>query len=115
MKTILRIIIILLAAVIVSGALYLTIENTSVISDASGFPEGGSEFGERPEMPADDVSNLPERSDGGGDHHAASLSRGLSGVGIALAKITGITLFVLLAQGLFTQLKRCWPAKPSFA
>jgi len=49
-------------------------------------------------MPTSDTGELPAIPEGGDDHHAASLSRGLSEIGISLAKITGITLLVLLIQ-----------------
>lgn len=97
MKTILRILVILLVGALVSGALYLTFENTSLISDTDAFPEGATELGERPEMPTSEMGELP-RPEGSDDHHAASLSRGLSEIGVSLAKITGIILLVLLIQ-----------------
>ena len=112
MKTILRIFVIFLVGVLVSGALYLTIENTSLFSSGGGFSEGAPEFGERPEMPAGDMSEPPE---GDHDHHAASLSRGLSEIGVSLAKITGITLFVLFVQSLFVNLKKRWTTKATLA
>jgi hypothetical protein len=102
---ILRIIIILLVGTIVAGALYLTVENTSLFSNAGGFPDGAPEFGERPEMPDD----MGERPEGDHDHHAASLSRGLTDIGVSLAKLTGITLVVLLIQSTFTWLKKRLP------
>jgi hypothetical protein len=106
-KTILRILTILLVGIIVAGALYLTVENTSLLADAGGFPEGAPESGARPEMPDD--GEMGERPEGDHDHHAASLSRGLAEIGVALAKLTGITLVVLLVQSVFTWLKRRLP------
>jgi len=112
MKTVLRIIVILLVGVLVSGALYLIVENTSLLSSVSGFPEGASEFGERPEMPVGDIDERPE---GDLDHHAISISRGLSEIGVSLAKISGITFLVLLVQGLYVHLKKRWFTKPTLS
>lgn len=100
MKTIFRILVILVVSVLVSGAVYLTVENTSLLSDG-----GASEISERPEMPAVDMSELPERPEGD-DHNAASMTRGLSEIGVSLAKLTGITIVVLLVQGMFAWLKK---------
>ena len=114
MKTILRILVILMVGTIVSGALYLTFENTSLLlSDSGGFPERTTELGEGSEMPASDTGELPTRPEGGDDHNAASLSRGLSEVGIALAKLTGITLLVLLIQKVFEGVKKWRAIKPA--
>jgi hypothetical protein len=111
LNIILRILIILLVGTFVAGALYLTVENISLLSDASGSPEGASEFGERTEMPTNsETGEPPERPEGDHDHHAASLSRGLAEIGISLAKLTGITLVVLLIQSIFTWLKRRQPS-----
>lgn len=108
MKIFLRILVILLVGAFVASALYLMIENTSLLSDTAGFPEGTSELGERPELPdSGEIGTLPE---GEHDHHAASLSRGLSEIGVALAKISGITLVVLLIQGILTWLKKRLPS-----
>ena len=105
MNIILRILIILLVGTIVAAALYLTVENTSLFSNVGGFPNGAPEFGERPEMPDD----MGERPEGDHDHHAASLSRGLAEIGVSLAKLTGITLVVILIQSAFTWIKRRLP------
>jgi hypothetical protein len=106
MKTILRILIILLVGIFVASALYLIVENIALLSDAGGFPEGVLEFGERSEMPDD---RRGERPEGDHDHHAASWSRGLTEIGVSLAKLTGITLVVLLIQSIFTWWKRRLP------
>ena len=103
MKTFLRILIIVLLGVFVAGALYLTVENSSLLAD-----QGASELGERPEMPAD--GDMGERPDGDHDHHAPSLSRGLAEIGVALAKLTGITLVVLVTQRVFTWLQKRLPS-----
>ena len=113
MKTILHILVILLAGMLVSGALYLTIENTSLLSGAGGFPKSVTELSERPEMPASDMGKFPERPEGDFNHDAASLSRGFSEVGVSLAKLTGITLLVLLIRKGFEQLKKWRIPKPA--
>jgi len=106
MKTILRILVILLIGVLVAGALYQTIENTSLLSGAGGFSEGASEFGTSPAMSARELGTLQDRPGGDAVHHAASLSNGLSGVGTTLAKIGIITVIVLTIQAIFTWLRK---------
>ncbi|HMZ08631.1 MAG TPA: hypothetical protein PK078_13525 [Anaerolineales bacterium] len=94
MKTILPILVILLITAVVSGGIYALVENTSLLSSSE------AEHGVPPQMTsADGTSFQPmERPDGGDDHDAASLSRGLGEVGVLLAKITGITLIILTIQ-----------------
>jgi len=52
------------------------------------------------------TGDLGEHPNGNYDQQAASLSRGLAEIGILLAKITSITLVVLLIQGIITWLKK---------
>jgi len=108
MKTILRILIILLIGALVSGGIYLTAQNTTLASDANSAPS----FDQMPAPSTGDLSELPTRPEGG-DHDAASLSRGLSEVGVSLAKLTGITLLVLLIQKVFEQVKKRRAIKPA--
>ena len=86
MKTILRILLIVLVGVSVSGALYLTIENTSLLSSDAGVPS----LDAPPSMPTDGTTELPTRPEGGDDHNAASLSRGLSEVGVSTALVDAL-------------------------
>lgn len=92
MKTILRILVILLIAVAVSGGIYSLVENTSLMSSVD------AEHGQPPQMTGTDGQSMPTRPEGGEDHDAASLSRGFGEVGTLLAKITGITIVILLIQ-----------------
>lgn len=123
MKTIIRTLVILLVAVLVAGALYLVVENTSLLSSGGGFPEGASEFGERPEMPSGELGERPEMPTGEGerfegghdDHNAASLSRGLSEVFASLVKIAGITVVVLAVQFVVKQMQKRFFVKPTTA
>jgi hypothetical protein len=108
MKTIIRILIILLIGALVSGGIYLTVQNTTLAPDASSAPS----FDQMPTPPTGDLSALPTRPEGG-DHNTASLSRGLSEVGVSLAKLTGITLLVLLVQKVFEQVKKRRVLKPA--
>jgi len=108
MKTILRILTILLIGAFVSGGIYLTVQNTTLASDTSSAPS----FDQIPAPPSGDLSELPTRPEGG-DHNAASLSHGLSEVGVSLAKLTGITLIVLLIQKVFEQVKKRRAIKPA--
>jgi len=94
MKTILRIIIILLVATVVSGGFYLVANNTSIASGSD------MEHGQPPAMTSTDgqTFQLPE---GGDDHDSASLTSGLAGVGETLTKLTGITIIILLIEKAF--------------
>lgn len=92
MKTILRILVILLITVSVSGGIYTLVENTSLLSSVE------AERGAPSQMNAAENGNMPTRPEGGEDHHSASLSRGFGEVGTLLAKITGITIVILLIQ-----------------
>jgi len=107
MKTILRILTILMIGALVAGGVYLIGQNTATVSDTGGAPS----IEQMPDMSTVDLSALPARPEGG-DHDAASLSRGLSEVGTSLAKLTGITLLVLLIQKGFEQLKKWRAPKP---
>ena len=111
MKTTLRILVIVLLGAFIASALYMTVEKTSLLSDAVGFPEGAPELGERPEMP--DGDEMGERPEGDHDHHTASLSRGLAEIGASLTKLTGITLVVLLIQSVFNWMKKRLPGPAS--
>ena len=88
MKTILRIITILLVAAVVAGAFSLAV-NTS--SSASTTNASGQSF-QAVERPA------------GGDRDGGSITGGLGGVLGTLAKLTGISLLVLLLQKGFSLL-----------
>ena len=92
MKTILQILAILLIAVAVSGGIYALVENTSLISSTE------VERGAPSQMTGTESGTMPTRPERGDDHDAASLSRGLGEVGMLLAKITGITIVILLIQ-----------------
>ena len=99
MKTIFRIAIVLLAAVIVAGGFYLLANNTNIAS--------GRDLDDRqpPAMTSEDGQTFqPRERPEGGDEHGASLSHGLAGVAGTLVKLTIITLVVLLAQKGFSLL-----------
>jgi len=108
MKTILRIFVILLVGALVAGGIYLIGQNSTLLSTTGSAPG----FDTMPEIPTGDLSELPARPEGGDDHQAASLSRGLSEIGVSLAKLTGITLLVLLFQKGFEQIKKWRHPKP---
>lgn len=94
MKTIFKILAILVVASIVAGGIYLAVNNTSIVAESN-------ERGEPPAMMSADGQTFQpmERPDGGG--HEASLGRGLAGAGGTLVKITVITIIVLLVQKVF--------------
>jgi len=98
MKTILRISVILLVAAIISGGFYLIANNTSIASDSD------MEHGQPPMMTSADGQpfQLRERPEGDDDHHSASLSRGLAGVGGTLAKLAGIAIIILVIEKAFS-------------
>lgn len=94
MKTILQILVILLIAGIVSGGVYALVENTSLMSSVEAERGAPSQM-----TSTDGTSTQPmQRPEGGEDHDAASLSRGIGEVGVLLAKITGITVVIMLVQ-----------------
>jgi hypothetical protein len=100
MKTILRIVIILLVAALVAGGFSLGVNNTSIASDAG-------EGRQPPAMTsADGQSVQPMARPEGGDGDSASISRGLSGVLTTLAKLTGVSILVLVLQKAFGQIQR---------
>jgi hypothetical protein len=113
MNTTLKIFVILAVSLLLAGGTYLLIENTSISSNL--LPSGGERLklaeGEMPEgMPEmSESGEMPEPPEGGGDHHAASFSQGMAGVGTSLTKIGVITLVVLLIQVTFTWLKKRLP------
>lgn len=97
MKIILRIILILLVASVVAGAFSLVVNNSSVA--ASGPGEGG----QPPARPnANGQAIQPMGHPDGGDHEGGSIADGLGGVLATLAKLTGITLLVVLIQKAFS-------------
>ena len=81
MKTILKIIVILVVASVVAGAFSLAINNSSTTS--SSIEGGGPSAMTRPE---------------GGDHDSGSITGGLAGILATLMKLTGITILVLLIE-----------------
>lgn len=93
MKVILRILVILLIAVAVSGGIYALVENTSLISSAE------AERGTPPQMNGTDGQTFqPMEYPEGRDEPGASFTRGLSDVGITLTKLTAIVALILLVQ-----------------
>ncbi len=103
MKTIFKIIAILVVASIVAGGFYLAVSNTSLATESS-------ERGEPSALTnADGQSFQPmERTEG--SEGGTSLARGLSGVITPLAKLAGITIVVLLLEKAFHLLRNRKPA-----
>jgi hypothetical protein len=102
MKTIFRILIILLVSALVAGALYLIIENTAIVST------GNNALGlnQKPAMSGGELAQPPTRAGGDLDHGNVSFMRGLSEVLISLAKLFGITAIVLFFQYLVGHMKK---------
>lgn len=93
MKTILRIIMILLVAAVVAGAFSLAVNNNSTaVSSNEGQP---------PAMTGSNGQTLTRPE--GSDHDGGSAS-GIAGVLGTLLKLTGITILVLILQKGFSQL-----------
>jgi hypothetical protein len=103
MKTILRIILILLVAAIVAGGFYLAANNGTIASNSEGERPAMTDANGQTIQPMD----RPDHDEGG-----ASLANGLSGVLVTLAKIAGITVVVTLIQKALDMFKR---RKPSLA
>ena len=104
MKTVLRILVILLVASVVAGAFSLAVSHTSTASDLSqgGGPEYVMTNGDN-----QTVTRLiagPVRS----DRESVSVTDGLAGVLATLAKLMGITLLVLFAQKMASLLENRW-------
>ena len=102
MKTILRIIVILLVAGIVAGGLSLAVNNSSIASDTN------FEGGQPPVMTSADGQTIqpmerPEHDEGGAS------TAGLSGVLLTLAKVAGITVIVTFIQSMFKKVNHRKP------
>lgn len=93
MKTILRILVILMIAIAVSGGVYALVENTSLVSGSD------AEMSQPPQMTSTDGTSIQpmERHEGGGEH-SASFTRGLSEVLVTLGKLIVITIVIVLLQ-----------------
>jgi hypothetical protein len=92
MKIILRIVVILLIASVVAGVFSLAVNNSSVAFSSS---EGGQPTAM---TDANAQSFQPMERPEGGNREGDSLAGGLAGVLGTLAKLTGITIVVLLVQ-----------------
>ena len=86
MKTILRILIILLIGTLVAGRIYLIAQNTTLASATNEAPS----FDQMPAPPTSDLSEPPTLPEGGDDLNAVSLSRGLSEVGVSTALVDAL-------------------------
>lgn len=92
MKTIFRIIVILLVAAAVAGAFSLAINNSTATSPSS-------ESGQPPVMTSADGQTVqPMERPEGSDRDGGSLAGGLVGLLTTLAKLTGIAGLVLAMQ-----------------
>jgi len=100
MKTILKIILILLVASVVAGAFSLAVNNNS-------STVGSNTGGQLPTITASNGQTIARPE--GGDHDSGSLTGGLGGVLATILKLTGITILVLVLQKGFSQLSnRNW-------
>ena len=97
MKTILRIIMILLVAAVVAGAFSLAVNNNLI---------GSNEGGQPPALTSSDgqTTTQPMTRPEGDAHDGGSAAGGLAGVLSTLLKLTGITILVLVLEKGINQL-----------
>jgi|WetSurMetagenome_2_1015567.scaffolds.fasta_scaffold1657059_1 hypothetical protein len=95
MKTILRIILILLVASLVAVAFSLAVNNNSITTSSSNP-------GQPPAMTGSNGQSLTRPE--GDDHDSGSLAGGFAGVMGTVLKITGITILVVMLQKGWSQL-----------
>jgi hypothetical protein len=94
MKTILRILIILIVAAILDGGFYWLGNNFALVSstqntETSIMPDQGEQ---------QTNGEIPVRSESGTDIHKPSINQGLMDVFATLLKISAVTLFLLLIE-----------------
>lgn len=101
MKTILRIIMILLVAASVAGAFSLAVNNNLITTGSfdGGQPPGLTDS-------SGQTATQPVARPEGDDHEGGSIAGGLTGVLMTLLKLTGITAVILLLQNGFRLLGR---------
>lgn len=99
MKTILKIITILLIAGIVAGAFVLAVNNSSSASSSNVTAQP-------PAMTASSGQSAIQlmARPAGGDRESGSITQGLAGIAGTLMKLTGISIVVLLVQKGFSTL-----------
>lgn len=91
MKTILKILVILLMAGIIAGGLYALVENSSLVSDG--------EFGSsEPSVRMDDDESALPAMERPGEEQSASWLRGLPELFMTLVKLAIITVLALFVQ-----------------
>jgi hypothetical protein len=94
MKTILKIITILIVAAVVAGAFSLAVNNNSTAASTNE--------GQPPVMTGSNGQQITRPE--GSDHDGGSAAGGLAGILGTLLKLTGITILVLALQKGFSQL-----------
>ncbi|MCO6452895.1 MAG: hypothetical protein J5I90_19080 [Caldilineales bacterium] len=105
MKTVLQLLVILLAVALVAGSLYLLVENTNLANILITVPAGNASAAVSDRV----LIEMPERPEGaheGEDHHSTSLTQGLADVCGSLAKISLITVFILFVQFVIARLQQ---------
>lgn len=93
MKTILKIIIIMLVAGVVAGGLSLAVNNSAITS-------ASNDAGQPPALTGSDsqTTTQPMERPEGGDRESGSIVQGLPGVFGTLLKLTAISIVVLFLQ-----------------
>ncbi len=101
MRTLLKVIAILLAAAIVAGGFWLVVNNTSLANTGPGEHRGGPGFN-RPAVQEGFTGQTPEgfqgHGPGDGDRHEPSIGRSLAEVAGTLVKLTVVVVLVLSIQ-----------------
>ncbi|WKZ47103.1 MAG: hypothetical protein QY306_14920 [Anaerolineales bacterium] len=97
MKTIFKIIAILVVASIVAGGFYLAVNNTSLATESS-------ERGEPSALTNSDGQSFQPMGRSEGSEGGTSLARGLGGVMMTIVKLAVITVIVLAIQKAFNLL-----------
>ena len=95
MKTILKIILILLVASVVAGAFSLAVNDDSTTASSNDFSQPPAITGSNGQ-----AMTRPEA----GDHDSGSMSGGVAGILGTLLKIAGITILVVMLQKGWSQL-----------
>lgn len=103
MKTFLRIVTILLAGVLVAGAVYLVVQNTYLAAD----PDGASGLGAPAAFSGDETLTQRQPPSGEGlDLNGGSPGRGLTELLSTAIQLSAISAVVIAAQFLITRLRR---------
>ena len=103
MKTLQRILLILLVALVIAGIAYLALDD-SPFESSGGNRHGQGKGGQSSEEEGEELN--PRQGGGGEGHYEVSIGQGLREIFGMLVKVTGITILVLGIQYFFRRIKR---------